>query len=253
MCAEFVIRGQIKKALRANGLPLTEIREDAELDERIRLFGSAPVILQRDGQLVLDRMSFSLKSKGTPYPTFNARIESWDEKTNQLIPIFKKPTWRKPFINSRCLVPMTAFVEPIYTGENAGHMVQFAEKSGQLLLAAGIFEENIDKKTGEIYTGFALVMDEPSDFVLENGHHRQPLLLSAKSSETWLSEEPLDPDEGYTFLKRHREYPELKVEVDRQMAKGWEKRIDQSLKKAARELEFSEIKKRLGPPRDRGR
>lgn len=248
MCAEYLIRGNIRKGLRQAGIAITEQREDEELVRRIRLFSFAPVIVQADGKFLLEDMQFSLKPKGVPYPTFNARIESWDEKKKKVVPIFEKPTWKKPFLTSRCLVPISAFVEPIYVGDHAGEMVQFSERDDLLLLAAGIYERSVDKKTVEEYSGFSLVMDAPSDFVLKTGHHRQPVLLNPGKADEWLQEDEIDPDWGFKFLKTNRANPKLKVDTDRKMAKGWERRIAENQAKVEKELKFIEKKKLVTDP-----
>lgn len=246
MCAEFMIRASNQKIRRALGLPPG--LDDEEWSSHVRLYGQAPVIVAQpsDGQVdvALKPMGFSLKPQGTPYPTFNARLLSWDERKNRAVPFFEKPTWKKPLNDHRCLVPMSGFIEPIYSGDYAGQMVQFKPVSGETLFAAGLYDDGVDKETGEIYEGFTLVIHVPSPFVLKVGHHRQPLFLKPEHARQWI--EPsflaprLDPKQALEFLLKNRYTPELEVETVRTMARGWEKRIAESEKKHQAELQFIE-------------
>ena len=68
----------------------------------------------------MKEMNFSLitswsKERKPEFATHNARLFSEDGD-----PIFKKPTWRGPFSSNHCVIPISKFVEPIYTGEYAG-------------------------------------------------------------------------------------------------------------------------------------
>lgn len=246
MCAEFMIRGDVQKSLRQQGLPVRNLGEDSLFDKRVKLYTSAPVVFQQDSSLVMEKMSFSLRPKGTPFPSFNARLESWDEKKHRVVPIFEKPTWKKPFKSNRCLIPLSCFIEPIYVGDYAGMMLRFFASDDKVLLAAGIYERTVDRATGEEYLGFSMIIDAPSEFVFKTGHHRQPLLLQSSAHEEWLQEDEIEPQWGLNFLKRHKLQTEFKVEIDRPMAKGWEKRVQAYIEKADRELEFLENKMRLG-------
>lgn len=246
MCAEFMIQASNQRIRRALGLPAGS--DDEEWSSHVRLYGQAPVIVagRRDGrqEVALKPMGFSLKPRGTPYPTFNARLLSWDERKNRVVPLFEKPTWKKPLNDRRCLVPMTGFIEPIYSGEYAGQMVQFKPVSGETLFAAGLYDDGVDQETGEVYEGFTLVIHVPSPFVLKVGHHRQPLFLEAQHALEWI--EPsfltprIDPKQALEFLLKNRYQPELEVETARSMARGWEKRVAENEKKHRAELQFIE-------------
>jgi putative SOS response-associated peptidase YedK len=49
---------------------------------------------------------------------------------------------------------MSGFVKPIYENMFAGNMVEFAAPHGEVLLAAGIWEEWASKDTGEVIQSF---------------------------------------------------------------------------------------------------
>lgn len=239
MCAEYEIRKTKREIAQALGESVAEEIGGAYWP-RVRLFSPAPVAKSVDGRLQIETRSFSLKPRTVPYSTFNARLFDWDERKGGLVRIFDKPTWRKPFAHGRCAVPIDGFVEPIYVGERAGSMVEFRESSGATLFAAGLFESSLDRGTGELYDGFALVMDVASDFVRDVGHHRQPVFLSAAAAREWLETEA-PAEELLRWLARSQDRPRLEVRIDRAMARGWEKRASAFEKKAARESEIERL------------
>ena len=245
MCAEYRILvkpEEIAEKFEQEFYNLTSLKT---FDEHVRLYGEAPVLLIKDHRPVIQSMRFSLKPPGTPYPTFNARLLSWDDKAKKIVHIYEKPTWKKPFAQQRALVPLSAFIEPVYTSEHAGKMMRFSEKHGSVLFCPALYDESIDKKTGEIYQGFALILTTPSDFVQKIGHHRQPLFLKPKEGLRWLQEGSLNYADGMDLLTHHAYQPELSVETERSMAKGWEKRIGESEHKLAKEKEFMKNLERL--------
>jgi putative SOS response-associated peptidase YedK len=236
MCAEFMIRASNQKITRSLGVPDTG--EALEWNLHARLYSQAPVIVSESTDIEIRGMGFSLKPKGTPFPTFNARLLSWDEKKNKIVPMNEKPTWREPLKNHRCLVPMTGFIEPVYLGEHAGAMVMFKSPDDSILFCPGLYAITKDRVTGETYEGFTLALHIPSEFVLKTGHHRQPVFLEPAKAREWVKDAEMKPDQAVEFLIENRLEPELVAEKSRQMAKGWEKRVSESEKKFEKEKEF---------------
>ncbi len=240
MCAEFTLRASqkdIEEALKE------KVRNDSlnglsnqSWDAHVRIRAKAPVVLRKEGETVLEEMCFSLKPPSIAYSTFNARLSNWDEKKNQLVPIFTKPTWRKPFETSRCLVPMTGFIEPIYMGERAGTAQEFRSKNDQILFAAGLYERSFDQKTGEVYEGFAPILHTPSDYILKIGHHRMLLFLKNADAFHWIQEKTAEPKGVFRFLMTKRYVPDLEATKFRSLAKNWEKKCGEYEEKHAHEL-----------------
>lgn len=238
MCAEYNVetkRKAIEEALKE------KIRNDFERDEwslHVRISTEAPIVVMKEGEPTVAPYRFSLKPPGVPYPTFNARLSSWDEKKKAIVPIYAKPTWKTPLERGRCIVPMTAFIEPVYLGERAGTAQQFQPTDGQLLLAAGLSEQGVDKKTGEVYEGFAPILHTPSDYILNIGHHRLLVFLKPDDAREWLHGEPMKPEQAYKFLLERRFIPELTAEKSRSLAKNWEKKVDECREKVERERAY---------------
>ena len=237
MCAEYQINKQpaeIREYLSRHG----ESDSENTYRPRIKLFGVAPIVVGEDFRI--EPMQFSLKPPSVKFATFNARLYDLDKKTDLIISMAEKRTWKKPLAESRCLVPMTSFIEPIYTGEHAGEMVEFEDKVQDMIFAAGIYEVSTDIKTGKPYKGFSIVMDQPDEVVRKTGHHRTPVFLNQTSFEEWLSPD-LDSDGAMRVLSGERQKLDLAVKTDRKMAKGWEKRVAAFVEKSEKEEHFETL------------
>lgn len=216
MCAQFALK------IRANDLSIKygiKVPETLEtIDDRFLPYKLALVIVKSKEDLKLVRMNFSLvpswsKDSRVKFATHNARIET----------IVEKPTWKIPFKNNHCVVPLTSFYESVYQGALAGHIVEFSENSDELLFAAGIYDKWIDKSSNTILYSFSILTTTPSDFIEKNGHDRSPIFLSYEDSKKWLVMQS-NENEMIDFLKTSNQILNLKVKKDRPLKAGWEKR-----------------------------
>jgi putative SOS response-associated peptidase YedK len=121
-------------------------------------------------------------------------------------------------------VPLSQFIEPIYTGEKAGNMVAFAPEGVEFLWAAGIWEQWVSQTTGEVIESFAILTDAPIPFVAKVGHDRSPVFLRESDLGVWLGSPGRDPRLLLKEVLALRCVPLLRAEVDRPLAAGWEKR-----------------------------
>ena len=221
MCAQFLIKSRVKDLAKKFGLILPpDFDADEKLDERILPYREAPVVVKRGGAPALAKMFFSLvpswsKEPKVKFATHNARIES----------VAEKPTWKKPFASQRCLVPLTHFIEPIYINKFAGNMVQFHQADDSLLAAAGVYDVWTNKETGEVRESFAILTEEPPQFVAETGHDRCPIFLREEIFSEWLAPEKKASTELFALIEKSHAILKLDVKIDRPLAKGWEKRI----------------------------
>ncbi len=227
MCAQYTIKVKAKTLSE-----MFRAKLDAEMEienKRVLPYQTAPVVVQEGFTRVLKEMQFSLvpkwsKEKRVKFATHNARLLSFDEKKHEVVPIFEKPTWKDPFIRRHCLVPMSDFIEPIYTGEYAGNMVRFEPPHHGMLVAAGLWEEWTSRETGEVVDSFTVITHEPVPFVEKIGHDRSPVFLAERDYDEWLSPRTDDPKQLVRFLIDHQQKPELEVEKERALKSGWEKR-----------------------------
>lgn len=156
--------------------------------------------------------SFSLipswsKERKPKFATYNARIET----------VLEKPTWKESFISNHCIVPITAFREPVYEGPYSGNIVQFYRKD-EILLAAGIYNEWVNKETGEVIPSFAIVTKEPYPFIEKAGHDRSPLFLNEETSKVWLENENEEPEGLREYLlNSYEKFDTFEVEKVREL------------------------------------
>lgn len=223
MCSQYSIEMSLKDIIAL----LNVKRDDVLLEElpaKVLPYIKAPALYLEDGVRVLDAMQFSLIPRWSAEPrskfaTHNARLDTIDEKN----------TFKEAFVKHHCIVPMTGFIEPIYVGSFAGNMLEFHPPAPVLLYAAGIWDEWVDKKSGEVIKSFSIITHEPIPFVLENGHDRSPVFLKPEDADRWLRSEGEAPPALKEFLLDVRYEPELRPEISRPMKSGWEKRKPKSL------------------------
>jgi len=179
MCAQFEVKFNSKTFARLiNG----EEDENFFYEKRVLPYTNSLVLLKNEERLGLKEMSFSLvpswsKTKKVSFATHNARVET----------ITEKDTWRIPFLTKRCLVPLNSFIEPIYENEFAGNMVKFAEANGNVLYAGGLWDQWVDKQSGEILESFTIITRPPLSYIEKAGHDRSPIFLDEKSFNDWLN------------------------------------------------------------------
>jgi putative SOS response-associated peptidase YedK len=149
-----------------------------------------PVIAERNGELVLEKMQWWLvphwskdgKIKAT---TFNAKAETLDQ-SKLFTPYFK---------SSRCLVPADAFYEwknMSLQKEVKGKTVEVHEKQPMCIrmkdqstfMFAGLFSVWKNDK-GEEYPSFTIMTTTPN-MLMADIHTRMPVILKEKHFDEWL-------------------------------------------------------------------
>lgn len=216
MCAQFSLKIKTDVLSVKYGVSVPSGLE--AIDERFLPYRTAPTIVKVKEELKLTGMSFSLvpswaKEPKVKFATHNARIET----------ILEKPTWRTPFQNQHCIVPLTSFYESAYEGPMAGNILEFANVKEDALFAAGIFDVWSDPVTDKKLFSFSIVTTEPTKFISDHGHDRSPLFLDFEKAKSWLTMAK-DPKKMVDFLIENNQRPDLSVQIDRPLKTGWEKR-----------------------------
>ncbi|MGE5399034.1 MAG: SOS response-associated peptidase [Ignavibacteriales bacterium] len=109
--------------------------------------------------------------------TLNARAET----------LFEKPSFREAIVQRRCLIPVNGFFE--WKHENGKKYPYFIRlKDAPLFTLGGIWDEWINKGTGEIIKSFSIITTEANSMMaqIHNTKMRMPLILSRDSGMTWL-------------------------------------------------------------------
>ena len=133
------------------------------------------VVLPRTTGRELVKMRWGLVPNWWPKPlkewkvaSFNARSESVDTK----------PAFRGIFKTKRCLLPMSGYFEwQQLGGKEKPQPWYFTAASGNLLMAAGLWDEWKNPETGENLNSCTMMITEPNSFVAEL-HDRMPVLLT---------------------------------------------------------------------------
>lgn len=118
------------------------------------------------------------KEISNKYATFNARIESIDEK-----PAFRN-AWRK---NQKCLIPAQGYYE--WQSEDGGKQPYFVTakdgiaSEGLPLVFAGLWDEC---QFGDATLKSCTIITTESKNQLKELHTRMPLILGAASAKHWL-------------------------------------------------------------------
>ncbi len=105
----------------------------------------------------------------------NARAETLAEK----------PSFKNAFRSHRCIIPASGFYEWQKKGTGAKQPFYFYLKDKEVFGFAGLWEEWLDRETGELVETCTIITTEANK-VLEPVHDRMPVILKAKDYDQWL-------------------------------------------------------------------
>lgn len=216
MCAQFALKIKANELSIKYGIKIPETLD--LIDERFLPYRTAPVIVLKADILKLVPMQFSLvpswsKESKVKFATHNARIET----------ITEKPTWKIPFSRQHCVIPLTSFFESVYEGAEAGNIIEFKKEDENVLFAAGIFDRWINPESLSQLFSFSILTTVPTDYIMEHGHDRSPIFLDFNHAKDWLKNFS-DEKNMIDYLLINNQKPTLKVNIDRPLKAGWEKR-----------------------------
>ena len=157
---------------------------------------AAPVAAWGKGGRVLRTMRFGLvpfyEKSAQPKRVFhNARSET----------IAEKPSFRQPFLERRCLVPMAGFFEYIWVSDKDNWLAWFAPEDGRLLVSAGIWHPWRGPE-GAVVDSFAIVTRDPPESISRAGHDRCPVFLPETAWDDWLDPSQRDLEQLAALMRR---------------------------------------------------
>jgi len=122
---------------------------------------------------------------------FNARAEGDHNKENDpdyhgAMGIISKPSFRKAIRSQRCLVIADAFIEGTTEKKLDKPFLVHLSKGRRPFAFAGIWDEWVNKETGEIYQSFAIITTTPNTLLQMLPHHRSPVILTREKERDWL-------------------------------------------------------------------
>ena len=147
-----------------------------------------PAVLEQSGERIVNELRWGL-------------IPSWakDEKIgNNLInaraeTLAEKPSFKNAFRSRRCIIPASGFYEWAKKGSGAKQPFYFYLKKKDVFGFAGLWEEWLDKESGEVLETCTIITTE-ANAVLEPVHDRMPVILKADDYDLWLDEKEKDTD-----------------------------------------------------------
>lgn len=140
-------------------------------------------VLNRESETIITELKWGLipswaKDADSIKALINARAETLAEK----------PSFRDAFRKRRCIIPATGFYEwQRAKGSDGKQPYYFFLKVKPVFGFAGLFENRIDKETGEILETCTIITTEANE-VLKPIHDRMPVILKADDYELWLDE-----------------------------------------------------------------
>ena len=119
----------------------------------------------------------------------NARAETLSEK----------PSFRDAFRSRRCIVPASGFYEWMRVAKGAKQPFYFYLKDKNIFGFAGLWEERLDKETGELTETCTIITTEANE-VLKPIHERMPVILISEHYDFWLDEKVKDTEKLKNLL-----------------------------------------------------
>ncbi|HEX8266380.1 MAG TPA: SOS response-associated peptidase [Pyrinomonadaceae bacterium] len=142
-------------------------------------------VLNRESETILTELKWGFipswaKDTSSVKALINARAETLAEK----------PSFRDAFRKRRCIIPASGFYE-WQKARGGKQPYYFFLKEKPVFGFAGLFENRIDKETGEILETCTIITTEANE-VLKPVHDRMPVILKADDYELWLDEKIKD-------------------------------------------------------------
>lgn len=132
------------------------------------------------------------------YNTANAKCET----------IFEKPLYRDAILEKRCIITIDGFFEWRHvSGKTYPHYIY--NRSGQTLLAGGIWNEWVNPQTGEIKETVSMITTAANPLMetIHNRKKRMPLILDDFTAQEWLNTDLRENQ----LMEIMRPYPEEKM------------------------------------------
>lgn len=123
---------------------------------------------------------------------FNARSEGDSNKENDRsytggMHIISKPSFRVPIRRQRCLIIADAFYEGPEKERLSKPYLVFMREKRRPFAFAGLWDEWIDKSTGEAVRSCSIITTVSNDVTAAIGHKRSPVILHEKDYKKWLN------------------------------------------------------------------
>ncbi|MCX6273786.1 MAG: SOS response-associated peptidase, partial [Bacteroidetes bacterium] len=119
--------------------------------------------------------------------------------------VFEKPSFRKSIVSKRCLLGINGFYEwRDFNGKKYPYHIQL--KGGELFSLGCIYENWLDKSTGEIKDTFSVLTTEANPLMekIHNLKKRMPLIISREDECKWI-DPTLNTEKIKNLIKPYQE------------------------------------------------
>ncbi|MCM0648290.1 SOS response-associated peptidase [Clostridium swellfunianum] len=171
MCGRFFIENDIEDIIASYGV--RQVKNMVLSKGEIFPGTNIPVVLHNKVR-TLDFLRWGFQLRGMNKEVINARIETASEK----------PTFRRAFLNNRCIIPANAFFEWETTGKSKVKY-KIEVKGEKLFSMAGIYDLFTDKYNKE-YIG-VVILTRSANEDMSKLHHRMPVIIGKEKEDKWLS------------------------------------------------------------------
>ncbi|MEM9546739.1 MAG: SOS response-associated peptidase [Bacteroidota bacterium] len=206
MCGRYAVVSKLKIIEREFQVDVSEVLDRFTLSPNISPGENALVITNKDPEKVqMFQFGFTPFWAKKKMYVINARSEGDhnkenDPKYNGAKGIVSKPMFRKAIRSQRCLVIADAFIEGTTTKKLSEPYLVYRGGKKRPFAMAGVWDEWIDKQTGEVTSSFAILTTPPNGLLQKIPHHRSPLILPKEDEQKWISNDT--PLEEVTAMMR---------------------------------------------------
>ena len=199
MCGRYAVVSKLKIIEREFQADVSEVLERFTLSPNVSPGEEALIISNKEPDKVqLFQFGFTPFWAKKKMYVINARSEGDhnkenDPKYNGAKGILSKPMFRKAIRSQRCLIIADAFIEGTTAKRLSEPYLVYRGGNKRPFAMGGIWDEWIDKESGEVTNSFAIITTTPNELLQKIPHHRSPLILSKEDEKKWLSNDtPLE-------------------------------------------------------------
>ena len=155
---------------------------------------AAPVIINQDGNRVVEQMGWGLTPKNTNNTNSVFRYKTYNVPSEKIL---AKHSWETAVRHNRCLVPANGFFQLLENGnEKQAYYIQLKDTS--LFAFAGIYSSWSDDAGS--YSTYSVITSEAS-YSLRDLGDRMPIILSPTEEARWLDTSITDANALFDMLR----------------------------------------------------
>ncbi len=153
-----------------------------------------PVVLDRTGERIVAQLKWGLVPSWAKDALIGSRMINARAET-----LMEKPSFREAYKSRRCIIPASGFYEWQRAEKGAKQPFYFYLTNKEVFGFAGLWEEWLDKKSGESLETCTIITTEAND-VLKPVHDRMPVILKAVDYDEWLDTKEANTDKLQKLL-----------------------------------------------------